>query len=161
MVLNSTNVTLIFIIDKKNNRILLIHKKRGFGVGKYNGIGGKVEENETVKEAALRELKEEVNVEVSSIEKKAVLFFKNKNKDFFESMLCHVFVSYDSNVDPVETEEARPEWFSLDEIPFDKMWEDDIYWLPYVLDDFFVYGEFYFENWLLKKHFVKKIKEKQ
>jgi hypothetical protein len=27
----------------------------------------------------------------------------------------------------------KPEWFSIDEIPFDKMWEDDKYWMPRIL----------------------------
>jgi hypothetical protein len=39
--------TLCLIIDKDKKRILLAMKKRGFGVGKYNGFGGKVKEDET------------------------------------------------------------------------------------------------------------------
>jgi 8-oxo-dGTP diphosphatase len=27
-----------------------------------------------------------------------------------------------------ESEEMKPEWFGADEIPFTKMWADDIYW---------------------------------
>ena len=34
---------------------------------------------------------------------------------------------------PVETDEAEPFWFDLDAIPFDRMWEDDRYWLPLVI----------------------------
>ena len=34
-------------------------KKRGFGEGKWNGFGGKVEVGETIVEAAAREVKEE------------------------------------------------------------------------------------------------------
>ena len=37
-------------------------KKRGFGMGKWNGFGGKVELNETIYNAAERELKEECNI---------------------------------------------------------------------------------------------------
>jgi len=32
-----------------------------------------------------------------------------------------------------ETEEMKPEWFSIDEIPYDKMWDDDSYWMPRIL----------------------------
>ena len=39
---------------KKDNRILLAMKKRGFGEGKYNGVGGKIENGETPEEAMIR-----------------------------------------------------------------------------------------------------------
>jgi 8-oxo-dGTP diphosphatase len=28
----------------------------------------------------------------------------------------------------------RPEWFKIDKIPYDKMWEDDSIWLPRILN---------------------------
>jgi 8-oxo-dGTP diphosphatase / 2-hydroxy-dATP diphosphatase len=34
--------------------VLLGLKKKGFGKGKWNGFGGKVEKNETILEAAIR-----------------------------------------------------------------------------------------------------------
>ena len=47
-------LTLLLIHQK--NQILLAMKKRGFGMGKYNGFGGKVERNgETIYQAAIRE----------------------------------------------------------------------------------------------------------
>jgi 8-oxo-dGTP diphosphatase len=39
----------------------------------------------------------------------------------------------------------KPEWFDTDNIPFDAMWEDDIYWLPRVIDGESVEFEFYFD----------------
>ena len=50
-------LTLVFLRDA--TRVLLGMKKRGFGVGKWNGFGGKVEPGETVVEAAAREVREE------------------------------------------------------------------------------------------------------
>lgn len=38
----------------------------------------------------------------------------------------------------------KPEWFDVDKIPFDQMWEDDIYWLHRVIDGESVEFEFYF-----------------
>ena len=46
--------TLIIIHD--HPRLLLGMKKRGLGVGRWNGFGGKVHEGETIKEAAHPEL---------------------------------------------------------------------------------------------------------
>ena len=42
------------VMAMKNNQILLGYKKRGFGKGKWNGFGGKVEKGETPQEAAIR-----------------------------------------------------------------------------------------------------------
>lgn len=41
----------------KDGKVLLGYKKRGFGVGKYNGFGGKVEPGELPRDAAIRELR--------------------------------------------------------------------------------------------------------
>ena len=54
---------------KKDNSILLAMKKRGFGSGKYNGIGGKIEKGETPDEAMIRETKEEIKVTPIKYEK--------------------------------------------------------------------------------------------
>ncbi|CAN0403706.1 unnamed protein product, partial [Ectocarpus sp. 8 AP-2014] len=48
--------------DHDANEILLGMKKRGFGEGKWNGFGGKVESGESVEEAAKRELMEEAGL---------------------------------------------------------------------------------------------------
>ena len=47
---------------RRNEEILLAMKKRGFGEGKYNGVGGKIEGTETPEAAMLRETKEEIGV---------------------------------------------------------------------------------------------------
>ena len=57
--------TLVIAIDRNNERILLGMKKRGFGIGKYNGFGGKVNKEETIEQAALREFQEESCLDAS------------------------------------------------------------------------------------------------
>lgn len=42
------------IVVKKNDQVLLGYKKRGLGVDKWNGFGGKVEEGESIDDGALR-----------------------------------------------------------------------------------------------------------
>ena len=34
---------------------------------------------------------------------------------------------------PRETDEMEPRWFSVDEVPYEQMWQDDKFWLPAVL----------------------------
>ncbi len=70
-------------------------KKRGFGEGKWNGVGGKVgdkeeHKNETVEESAVREIKEELEVVAKDLEKVADIFFKFPHKPEWNQH-CHVF----------------------------------------------------------------------
>src|SRR5438094_443021 len=51
---------LCFIL--KDDRLLLIRKKRGLGAGKINAPGGKIDPGETALESAIRETREEVGV---------------------------------------------------------------------------------------------------
>ena len=57
---------LTLVLLREENRVLLGMKKRGFGVGKWNGFGGKLEPGETVVEAAARELEEESGLVVNT-----------------------------------------------------------------------------------------------
>ncbi len=125
-------LTLSFIIE--NNRILLAMKKRGFGAGRYNGYGGKVEEGETIEEGAIRELREESGLEVERVEKVGIHEFEFAH-DRGNILEVHVFHVTRYTGEAVETEEMKPEWFVLDAIPFENMWPDDIHWFPVFLED--------------------------
>jgi 8-oxo-dGTP diphosphatase len=59
------HMTVCFLLKKTPEReVLLGNKKAGFGAGKYAGIGGKVEADETVEMAVIREVQEEIGVKV-------------------------------------------------------------------------------------------------
>ena len=45
-----------------------------------------------------------------------------------------------------ESDEMRPKWFAIDEIPFKEMWIDDQYWFPLFLRGDHFHGYFFFEN---------------
>ena len=119
-------MTLVFAF--KDGKVLLGMKKRGFGKGKWAGLGGKVMEGEEIEEAARREFMEECGAEPEKLEKTGELFFDIDGK----KLLVHVFVS-GINGEPEETEEMRPEWFPLSDLPYDKMWEDNKMWIPLLL----------------------------
>ncbi len=134
--------TLCYIIE--NGEVLLIHKKRGVGEGLYNGPGGKVEEHdESVKEAARREVEEEVKVEVEDLKKVGELEFFFGKEPF---MYVHAFKTTKYSGEPEETEEARPEWFPVDGMPYDQMWEDDRHWMPEMFDGKQLEARFIFDE---------------
>ncbi|MHA1616182.1 MAG: 8-oxo-dGTP diphosphatase [Candidatus Njordarchaeales archaeon] len=150
--------TLLYII--RDNKVLLILKKRGLGKGLYNGVGGKVEKGESIEEAVIRECLEEINVKPEKLEWRGLLEFHNDNELYG---FVHVFVTEHFKGEPKETEEAKPIWFNIDDIPYDKMWEDDKYWLPHVLSGKKIYGRFWFiNNWekMIRKE-VYILKEKR
>ncbi|OGG48199.1 hypothetical protein A3D66_00190 [Candidatus Kaiserbacteria bacterium RIFCSPHIGHO2_02_FULL_50_9] len=139
--------TLIFLIDQEENEILLGMKKRGFGAGKLNGYGGKVNKGETITASAVREVMEEAEVEVAEkdlVKAAEILFYFNEHPDW--NVHCFVYLCYHWRGEPKETEEMAPEWHDLEAIPYDKTWSDDQYWLPKVLAGDFLTAEFHFNG---------------
>ncbi len=135
--------TLLLLL--KNNQILLAMKKRGFGKGKWNGVGGKIKQNETAEEATIRETKEEIGITPLTIKKRAVINFYFPNNPEWN---CNVSV-YTSKKwigKPIETEEMKPKWFNTKKIPYNKMWSDDKHWLPLILDGKNLKAEFIFNE---------------
>lgn len=133
--------TLCFPI--RADEVLLIEKKRGLGAGRIHGPGGKLESGETPLQAVKREVREEVTATVPAVRKCGELEFV---MDGVDPMLVHVYRAPGLDGEPTETEEAIPRWYRLDSIPFDRMWPDDRYWLPLVLESrpfrgFFRFGE--------------------
>ncbi|CAO3654247.1 unnamed protein product [Mucor hiemalis] len=68
-------LTLVLVIDEKEEKMLLGMKKRGFGAGKFNGFGGKVEPGESIEEGARRELLEEAEIEAVDMTKIGINLF--------------------------------------------------------------------------------------
>lgn len=124
-------VTLLFLCH--NKQVLLAMKKRGFGVGKWNGVGGKVEPHEHERAAAIRECQEEIGVTPHEPRLVGRLHFYDALDPEFHHY-CHIFVADEWEGQPVETEEMRPRWFHHSGIPYDLMWPDDVLWLPHLLN---------------------------
>ena len=148
------------LLLRKDNKILLAMKKRGFGEGKYNGVGGKLEGNETPEQAMLRETKEEINITPTKYEKVAIIDFLEYVKGEQANLTFHLYIATEWDNEPEETDEMKPEWFDIDKIPYDNMFPDDKYWLPLILEGKKIKAFFEFnENWELLSHKIEDFKD--
>lgn len=136
------------VLLHENDKILLAMKKRGFGLGLWNGAGGKQDPGETIEQTAIRECQEEINVTPNKLNKVGVINFysllENGNNEFDQQ--AHVYLCDDWDGIPKESEEMKPKWFDINKIPYDSMWEDDKYWLPLVLRGKKISAEFSFDK---------------
>ena len=119
---------------KKENKILLARKKRGFGEGKFNGIGGKIKPEETPENAMIRETQEEINVTPTKYEKVGFIEFDEYYKGEKERVSFHLYIVNEWDGEPAQSDEMDPRWFDIQDIPYDKMFPDDKYWLPIILE---------------------------
>lgn len=124
-------ITATMLLIVKDGSLLLAMKKRGFGKGKWNGPGGKLRHNETPEEACIRETQEELGITPLNIQKVAEHVFLYPATS--ETVIGHIFLATSFTGTPTESEEMAPQWFALCDIPYQQMWDDDIYWLPAVL----------------------------
>ena len=148
---------LTLTIIYQHPKVLLGMKKRGFGSGRWNGFGGKVEKDEKIEEAAKREIFEEAGIKVKELEKVGIIDFEFKGNP--EILEVHIFKGHDYSGEPTESEEMKPQWFQISSIPYHEMWSDDIYWLPLFLAGKKFKGYFLFdESDTVIKHELSEVK---
>lgn len=142
------STTLCFPIQGNPARqILLGMKKTGFGRGKYNGFGGKLETGETPLGCAVRELAEECGIVAEEADLRPageLLFIFPANPELNHDV--HLYLLYKWQGEPQEMQEMKPVWFDVAEIPYAEMWADDCYWLPAVLKGKKVNGKVIFSD---------------
>ncbi|XP_071488385.1 oxidized purine nucleoside triphosphate hydrolase-like [Diadema antillarum] len=138
------NKLLTLVMIHQNSRLLLGMKKRGFGAGRWNGFGGKVQPGETIEEGAKRELLEESCLAVQTLDHVGRIDFEFVGDP--QILEVHVFKGSQYEGEPQETEEMRPQWFEVDAIPFQSMWPDDHLWFPMMLQGSKFKGYFKFEG---------------
>ena len=130
------DVCVVYILRERAGRteVLLGYKRTGLGLGRVVGIGGKVEPGETIPAAAVREVREETELDIAAadLEPAGVFDYLFPTSPTW-SQRSHVFRCRRFAGEPRETEEIVPAWFATSDIPFARMWDDARRWLPAVL----------------------------
>lgn len=125
-------------------KVLLGMKKDGFGKGRWNGFGGKLETGENINEGLVREFQEECGITPTKFEKRGVIYFRFK--DYPEILEVNIFAINEYKGEPIETDEMRPKWFDVDSLPWKDMWPDDPLWFPLFKDGKKFEGNVFFKN---------------
>ncbi|KAK9454005.1 NUDIX hydrolase domain-like protein [Dipodascopsis uninucleata] len=73
--------TICFI--KRGNSVLLLNRQKAPWMGRWNGVGGKIDENETPLECIKREVQEETELDlpIESFSCRGIMTWYKKNKD--------------------------------------------------------------------------------
>lgn len=85
-----------------------------------------------------------MTTEAGDLSRIGLLRFRFENEDpWFE---VHVFQTLAFAGQLMETEEMRPRWFKLKDIPYKNMWPDDEHWFPHMLRGDLFQGEFLYRG---------------
>ena len=127
------NTTLCYI--RKNNQILMLHrtkKEKDINEGKWIGVGGKFEQDETPEECLLREVKDETGLTLTDYKLRAVITFIS-NKWMTEYM--YLFTADGFEGDIKECDEGDLKWVDKDKLFDLNLWEGDRIFLKKLIED--------------------------
>ena len=130
--------TLGYVLSPEADRVLLIHRARpgDHAFGKWNGLGGKLEDDEDVASGMCREIREEAGIEVTSLALRGTVSWPGFGPDG-EDWLGFIFVVDGWTGAPLDAnDEGSLEWVPLEALTSDPPWLDlwpgDRWFLPLV-----------------------------
>lgn len=128
--------TLAYVTDPTRTKVLLVHRiarDSDEQLGKYNGLGGKVERDEDVVAAIRRELREEAGIEAVELSLRGTVSWPGfKGRDVFGFVF--LVTAYTGEI-PDANEEGTLAWHDVDTMMQLPMWDGDRHFLPLVFDE--------------------------
>ena len=129
--------TLGYVLSPDRSRVLMVHRNArpdDHQIGKYNGLGGKIERDEDVAACMRREIREEAGIECTSMQLRGTISWPGFGKNG-EDWLGFVFVIDGWSGVPLEANaEGSLEWVELGRLSDLRLWEGDRNFLPLVFD---------------------------
>ncbi len=133
------------IAGTRRREVLLGRKLTGLGVDRLVGPGGKLEPGESPREAAVREVAEEVGLTIDPTDLQLIgeIAYPFVDEPRW-SQFSHAFTTDRFRGEVRASDELEPVWHSLDALPVDRMWADAALWLPRALHGEFVRATLHF-----------------
>ena len=130
--------TLGYVLSPDGARVLMLHRNTradDHHLGKYNGLGGKIEPDEDVLAGMRREIMEEAGIDCTALSLRGTISWPGFGKHG-EDWLGFVFVVTAFTGTPLDANpEGTLEWVDIDQLHTLPMWEGDREFLPLVFDD--------------------------
>jgi 8-oxo-dGTP diphosphatase len=130
--------TLGYVVSENGRKTLLVHRnKRGDDQhhGKYNGLGGKMEPGESIRQCIVREILEEAGITCDTVILRGTINwtgFGPNGEDWFGFIYR---IDRFSGTPFTENGEGELNWHPIEGLLSLPMWEGDRYFLPMVFDD--------------------------
>lgn len=129
--------TLGYVLSPDRRRVLMIHRNarpNDIHLGKYNGLGGKLESHEDVLAGMRREIREEAGIDCAELQLRGLINWPGFGKRG-EDWLGFLFLITRFEGVPLQgNHEGALEWVELDRLYELPMWEGDRHFLPLVFD---------------------------
>lgn len=144
------NTTLCYI--EKDNKYLMLHrtkKENDINEGKWIGVGGKFEKDETPEECLLREVKEETGLILQKYKLRAVITFIS---DRWQTEYMYLFTASEFTGELIPCNEGDLQWIAQDKVLDLNIWEGDRIFLKKLMeeDNFFTMKVMYQGNQLVE-----------
>ena len=129
--------TLAYVFSPDGGAVLLVHRTArpsDAHLGKYNGLGGKLEAGEDIVTGVRREVREEAGLECDALHLAGTVSwpgFGAAGEDWFGFLFR---VTAFTGTPPASNAEGTLHWVALADVPGLPMWEGDRHFLPAVLD---------------------------
>jgi 8-oxo-dGTP diphosphatase len=129
--------TLGYVLSPDGRRVLMIHRNAREGdqhLGKYNGLGGKLEPDEDIVAGMRREIREEAGIDCEELNLRGTVSWPGFGK-YGEDWFGFVFLITRYRGEPLTSNpEGTLEWIDVEEILELPLWEGDRHFLPLIFD---------------------------
>ena len=129
--------TLGYVLSPDRRKVLMIHRNArpdDQHLGKYNGLGGKMEPGEDIAACMRREIREEAGIECLDLSLRGTISWPGFGKHG-EDWFGFLFVITRFSGEPLgRNPEGTLEWVEIDRIATLNLWEGDRHFLPLVFD---------------------------
>ncbi len=132
---------------RSGGRTLMLHRNKKAGdvhLGKWNGLGGKLEPGESPDECVVREVREESGLRILDARLRGVLTFPAFRDG--EDWLVFAYTASRFEGELSECAEGTLEWIDDAKVPDLPLWEGDRHFLPWLDGERFFSAKFSYQD---------------